>query len=79
MKPTAPAPLPEFTPERFADRSRSEKAAHFDAANQRIRFSNNAPDAELRPGAQDRLPRRQGPGQAQPLTAALSRRHGRRR
>lgn len=42
-------------PERFADRSRSEKAAHFDAANQRIRFSNNAPDAELRPGAQDRL------------------------
>lgn len=42
-------------PERFADKSRSEKAAHFDADNLRIRFSNNAPDAPLQPGAQDRL------------------------
>ena len=42
-------------PERFADKSRSEKAAHFDAAQQRIRFSNNAPEAPLQPGAQDRL------------------------
>lgn len=43
-------------PERFGDRRRStEKAAHFDAASQRIRFSSNAPDAPLRPGAQDRL------------------------
>lgn len=42
-------------PERFSDRSRSEKAAHFDADGQRIRFSNNAPDAPLLPGAQDRL------------------------
>lgn len=42
-------------PERFSDRSRSERAAHFDRAGQRIRFSNNAPDAELLPGAQDRL------------------------
>lgn len=44
-----------LSPERFADRSRSEKAAHFDAAQQRIRFSNNAPEAVLLPGAQDRL------------------------
>ena len=42
-------------PERFADRSRSEKAAHFDHEENRIRFSNNAPDAALQPGAQDRL------------------------
>ncbi len=44
-----------LSPERFADRSRSEKAAHFDAEQSRIRFSNNAPDAVLQPGAQDRL------------------------
>lgn len=42
-------------PERFADKSRSEKAAHFDAAQQRIRFSSNAPEVPLQPGAQDRL------------------------
>ena len=42
-------------PERFADKSRSERAAHFDRAQGRVRFSNNAPDAELLPGAQDRL------------------------
>ena len=42
-------------PERFADKSRSEKAAHFDAEQQRIRFSSNAPDVPLLPGAQDRL------------------------
>lgn len=42
-------------PERFADKSRSEKAAHFEAAAQRITFSNNAPEAPLQPGAQDRL------------------------
>ncbi len=42
-------------PERFADKSRSEKAAHFDAEQQRIRFSSNAPDVPLQPGAQDRL------------------------
>jgi outer membrane biosynthesis protein TonB len=42
-------------PERFADKSRSERAAHFDRKDNRIRFSNNAPDAELLPGAQDRL------------------------
>lgn len=44
-----------LVPERFADKSRSEKAAHFDAAQQRIRFSNNAPEVPLQPGAQDRL------------------------
>ncbi|MDZ4280635.1 MAG: DUF3108 domain-containing protein [Hydrogenophaga sp.] len=44
-----------LSPERFADKSRSEKAAHFDAEQNRIRFSNNAPDAVLQPGAQDRL------------------------
>jgi len=43
-------------PDRFADRRRSsEKATHFDRASQRIRFSTNAPDAALSPGAQDRL------------------------
>jgi hypothetical protein len=42
-------------PERFADKSRSERAAHFDRSQNRVRFSNNAPDAELLPGAQDRL------------------------
>lgn len=45
-----------LAPERFGDKRRNtEKAAHFDAAGQRIRFSNNAPDAPLLPGAQDRL------------------------
>lgn len=43
-------------PERFGDRRRSnEKAAHFDHAGQRIRYSNNAPDTPLLPGAQDQL------------------------
>lgn len=43
-------------PLRFGDRRRgSEKAAHFDHARQLIRFSNNAPDIPLQPGAQDRL------------------------
>jgi hypothetical protein len=43
-------------PERFSDRGRSnEKATHFDQAGQRIRYSSNAPDTPLLPGAQDRL------------------------
>lgn len=43
-------------PERFGDKRRStEKAAHFDEAGGRIRFSSNAPDVALQPGAQDRL------------------------
>ena len=42
-------------PERFADRSRSERAAHFDHAQGRVTFSANTPQAALGPGAQDRL------------------------
>jgi len=42
-------------PDRFSDKSRSERAAHFDHTQQNIRFSNNQPDAALEPGAQDRL------------------------
>jgi len=44
-----------LAPVRFSDRSRTEQAAHFDREGNRIRFSNNAPDAPLLPGAQDRL------------------------
>ncbi|MFT3779225.1 MAG: DUF3108 domain-containing protein [Ottowia sp.] len=44
-----------LAPERFAERARGERAAHFDAAGRRIRFSANTPDAVLEPGAQDRL------------------------
>ncbi|MFN4119847.1 DUF3108 domain-containing protein [Acidovorax sp.] len=42
-------------PERFADRSRNEQAAHFDYAKGRIVFSANTPEAPASPGAQDRL------------------------
>ncbi len=42
-------------PERFAERTRSERAAHFDESAGRVRFSANTPDAPLRPGTQDRL------------------------
>lgn len=43
-------------PERFADKGRgSERAAHFEPDHRRIRFSANTPEAELLPGAQDRL------------------------
>jgi hypothetical protein len=48
-----------FVPERFGDKNRSkpEQAAHFDRSRQppSVRFSVNAPDAELHPGTQDRL------------------------
>ncbi|WP_066157360.1 DUF3108 domain-containing protein [Hydrogenophaga pseudoflava] len=45
-----------LAPDRFTDQRRSsERAAHFDREGQRLRFSNNAPDAKLLPGAQDRL------------------------
>lgn len=44
-----------LSPERFTDRSRSERAAHFDRPGQRIRYSNNAPDGKWLPGMQDRL------------------------
>jgi len=44
-----------LTPTRFSDSWRSERAAHFDRANQRVVFSNNAPAAALEPGAQDQI------------------------
>ncbi|MFP8779693.1 DUF3108 domain-containing protein [Hydrogenophaga sp. RWCD_12] len=45
-----------LVPDRFSDKRRSsERAAHFDREGQRIRYSNNASDAKLLPGAQDRL------------------------
>ena len=44
-----------LAPERFGEKSRGERAAHFDAAGGRIRFSANTPDVALQPGAQDRL------------------------
>lgn len=42
-------------PERFADIRRGERATHFERDAGRIRFSSNAPTADLQPGAQDRL------------------------
>ena len=44
-----------LAPNRFSDSWRSERAAHFDRPNQRIVFSNNAPNAPLQPGAQDQV------------------------
>jgi len=44
-----------LAPERFADKYRSEVAAHFNYAQGRVTFSANSPDAPLLPGAQDRL------------------------
>jgi hypothetical protein len=42
-------------PDRFADKSRSELAAHFNRQQHKITFSANTPDAVLESGAQDRL------------------------
>ena len=42
-------------PQRFAERQRSEQAAHFDRDAGRIGFSSNRPQAPLQAGAQDRL------------------------
>lgn len=42
-------------PQRFSEKTRSERAAHFDEAGARIRYSANTPDAPLLPGHQDRL------------------------
>lgn len=42
-------------PERFADRARTEQAAHFDHAQGRVTFSANTPEAHVGQGAQDRL------------------------
>jgi hypothetical protein len=44
-----------LAPTRFSDKFRSERAAHFDRAQQRITFSANTPQAALQPGAQDQL------------------------
>lgn len=44
-----------LAPERFADKYRSEVAAHFNYVQSKVTFSANTPDAELLPGAQDRL------------------------
>lgn len=42
-------------PTRFGDKFRSEVAAHFERAKNKITFSANTPDAPLLPGAQDQL------------------------
>ncbi|MFZ3129156.1 MAG: DUF3108 domain-containing protein, partial [Rhodoferax sp.] len=42
-------------PTRFGDKFRSEVAAHFERAKNKITFSANTPDAALLPGAQDQL------------------------
>lgn len=44
-----------LAPRRFSDSWRSERAAHFDRAQNRVVFSNNAPIAALEPGAQDQI------------------------
>jgi len=44
-----------LAPDRFADKYRSELAAHFNWAQGTISFSANTPDAPLLAGAQDRL------------------------
>ena len=44
-----------LAPRRFSDSWRNERAAHFDRANQRVVFSNNAPVAPLEAGAQDQI------------------------
>ena len=44
-----------LAPGRFADKTRSEQAAHFDRTRGRISFSANTPEVTLLPGAQDRI------------------------
>ncbi len=44
-----------LAPDRFADKTRSEQAAHFERDKGRVTFSANTPEASLLPGAQDRL------------------------
>lgn len=44
-----------LAPTKFSDSWRSERAAHFDRATQRIVFSSNAPTVPLLPGAQDQI------------------------
>jgi hypothetical protein len=44
-----------LAPTRFADKARSERAAHFQEDKGKISFSANTPDAPWRQGAQDRV------------------------
>jgi hypothetical protein len=44
-----------LVPTRFLDKSRSERAAHFDPEKGRITFSANTPDQPWRAGVQDRV------------------------
>lgn len=44
-----------LVPQRYSVTARGERAAHFDAAGARIRFSANTPDAAWRADGQDRL------------------------
>ena len=44
-----------LAPERFADKLRSEVAAHFNYPAKKVTFSANTPDVALLPGVQDRL------------------------
>jgi hypothetical protein len=44
-----------LAPTRFADKVRSEVAAHFERDKGKVIFSANTPDVELQPGAQDQL------------------------
>lgn len=44
-----------LAPLRFSDKSRSERAAHFDYGKGQVTFSANSPNVPLTPGAQDRL------------------------
>ena len=44
-----------LAPERFSDKSRSERAAHFNYDQGKVTFSANSPDAPLAAGMQDRL------------------------
>ena len=44
-----------LAPDRFTDSRRSERVAHFERSSGKVRYSNNAPDAALLPGMQDRL------------------------
>jgi hypothetical protein len=44
-----------LAPQRFADKWRTEQAAHFDQAQRRASFSANTPDVALHTAAQDQL------------------------
>ena len=44
-----------LSPVRYSDSARSERAAHFDATQNKISFSGNTPGVALQPGAQDQV------------------------